>query len=86
MSEDEKGPERYAFTVDGVLTSGTLDDYAQACKWTYYAGLPVSATVMTWPNTHHTVSTRRISEDGDMIRYEVSANGEQAWYSIDGRA
>jgi hypothetical protein len=84
--DGEGEPERYAFKVEGALVSGTLDDYAQACKWAHYGDLSVSATVLTWSGTHHKVSTKRSSDDGDMIRYEISANGERAWYSIDGRA
>lgn len=85
MDSDEPAA-RYAYMVEGVLTSGTLADYAKAWENTHYSGDRLSSTVMTWSGTHHTVWVRQTRQHDDYMYYVLTANGETAGAVIDGRS
>lgn len=86
VTQENEEPERYAFMVEGVMVSGTLEDYARHWEKTHYSGDHLSPTVLSWHGTHHTVRVAKTDQHNDYMQYLLTANNESAHASIDGRA
>lgn len=84
---EKKPPVVYTFQVEGLPTIGTLADYAKAWEQWYHGSVHLSPTVLDWKGTHHVVKTvERVRGEDDNYYLKLSANGETASVTIDGRA
>lgn len=83
-----KEPVSYTYQVEGTWTIGTLADYAKAWEQWYYGSIHLSPTVRDGDGTHHRVHVVERSRDAenDNLYLKLSANGETAHVTIDGRA
>jgi hypothetical protein len=93
LDDGEPLPTRYAYHYDGILITGTLEDYAHAWEASQYNGLHVSSTIVSWevgedPITHGVRALRTHKDENDYIHYEITAlgNGEKTYVTVDGRA
>lgn len=94
-TEEIREPKRYAWTIDGELTSGTLQKYAHHWQRNKYSGdVGLSTELISWDGDPGStpvklpVGFRRTHVDEDhWIHYEFSVEGDDPVYvSIDGRA
>ncbi|MGR3875766.1 hypothetical protein ACUXZZ_45355 (plasmid) [Streptomyces graminifolii] len=83
---DPERPARYAYLVDGVLTAGTLVDYAQAWKVQLPEVGHVSPDVRTWEGARFDVTVERLGVVKGWMRYRLSVGAETVDVSFDGRA